>query len=83
MQYRIDFCNEKIVLLNCQQRTINHQNSQTMSNTTLTPVQKILFNAEVKFYIEQGFSQADAEAKGWEKLEKIAKLKNVKGIVRK
>ena len=50
--------------------------------SNLSGSQKVIFNAHVKFYIQQGFSQTEAEAEGFKKLKKVEDLKKDKSIIR-
>ena len=50
-----------------------------MNSQNLTNAQKIVFNYDVKFWIQNGLSKTYAEKKA---LDKLIKLKNNKSIVK-
>jgi hypothetical protein len=59
--------------------TIHNQKQKHMNSQSLTNAQKIVFNYDVKFWIQNGLSKTDAEKKA---LDKLIKLKNNKSIVK-
>lgn len=50
-----------------------------MNTNNLTGAQKIIFNVDVKFWMQNGMSKIDAEKKA---MEKLIKLKSNKSIIK-
>jgi hypothetical protein len=58
------------------------QKTQILFNS-LTGVEKILYNAERNFYLDNGYSEVEADEAGFIKIQNVRKLKNYKGLLRK
>lgn len=62
--------------------SISSDSNKNLFFSTLSGAEKVLYNAERKFYLDNGYSVVEAEENAWRKIQNVKKLVKNKSILR-
>jgi hypothetical protein len=61
---------------------VSSDSNKNLFFSTLSAVEKVLYNTERKFYLDNGYSVVDAEENAWRKIQNTRKLVKSKSILK-